>query len=69
MSARLNSIEQQSSAWIVVTDYIEEKIAHLHKQNEKTSKTIEETMVIRGEIKALRLLKKEMEQGTSAVTD
>lgn len=54
--------EINSSAWGNVKKHIGERIEKLRTELEKTSKTHDETLVVRGQIKALRLLL-ELERG------
>lgn len=63
--AKLTHHDAHSSAWIHVKRHVEAKIERHRVELEKTSKTNDETMVTRGQIKALRLLLKEMELGSA----
>jgi len=63
--AKLSHHDKNSSAWILVKAYAEAQIEKHRTELEKTSKGHDESMVVRGQIKALRLLIKEMEQGSA----
>jgi len=63
--AKLSHHDAHSSAWLHVKKYVEDRIERQRIELEKTSKGHDETMVTRGQIKALRFLLKEMEQGSA----
>jgi len=62
--AKLTHHDVTSSAWIHVKRHIDAQIEKHRTELEKTAKGHDETMVVRGQIKALRLLLKEMESGS-----
>ena len=63
--AKLSHHDLISSAWHHVKLHIGAQIEKHRTELEKTSRSHEDTMVVRGQIKALRLLLKEMEQGAA----
>lgn len=63
--AKLSHHDRISTAWHHVKLHIDAQIEKHRTELEKTSRSHEDTMVVRGQIKALRLLLKEMEQGAA----
>lgn len=61
--ARLSHHDRNTSAWQHVKRHAENEIDRMRGELEKTTRSHDETMVYRGQIKALRSLVKEMEQG------
>lgn len=59
---KLAQNELNSSTWLNLKKHIGERIEKLRTELEKTTKTHDETLVVRGQIKALRLLL-EIERG------
>jgi len=63
--AKLSHHDLNSAAWNHVKRHVDSQIERHRTELEKTSRSHEDTMVVRGQIKALRLLLKEMELGAA----
>lgn len=61
--AKLSHHDRNSSAWLHVKRHVESEIERMRGELEKTTRSHDETMVYRGQIKSLRSLVREMEQG------
>lgn len=61
---KLAANELTQSGWVNVKAHVLQRIDKLRTELEKTTKTHDETLVVRGQIKALRLLL-DVEKGTS----